>query len=92
MDNKKTIAIIGGGQLGLMIAQEAHDLGAEVAVLDPSPDAPAFAVADRHVVGAYDDIKALEELCEGSDVVTYEFENVPGEVLRTSTSYTIKAK
>ena len=82
MDNKKTIAIIGGGQLGLMIAQEAHDLGAEVAVLDPSPDAPAFAVADRHVVGAYDDIKALEELCEGSDVVTYEFENVPGEVLR----------
>ena len=48
-----------------MIAQEAHDLGAEVAVLDPSPDAPAFAVADRHVVGAYDDIKALEELCEG---------------------------
>ena len=82
MDNKKTIAIIGGGQLGLMIAQEAHDLGAEVAVLDPSPDAPAFAVADRHVVGAYDDIKALEELCEGSDVVTYEFENVPGDVLR----------
>lgn len=82
MDNRKTIAIIGGGQLGLMIAQEAHNLGAEVAVLDPAPDAPAFAQADRHVVGAYDDIKALEELCEGSDMVTYEFENVPGEVLR----------
>lgn len=82
MDNRKTIAIIGGGQLGLMIAREAHNLGAAVAVLDPAPDAPAFAQADRHVVGAYDDIQALEELCEGSDAVTYEFENVPGEVLR----------
>lgn len=82
MEKKPVIAIVGGGQLGLMIAREAHDLGADVAVLDPSPDAPAFAAADRHVVGAYDDIDALERLCEGSDVVTYEFENVPGEVLR----------
>lgn len=82
MDTRKTIAIIGGGQLGLMIAREAHYLGASVAVLDPAPDAPAFAQADRRVVGAYDDIKALEELCEGSDAVTYEFENVPGEILR----------
>ena len=79
---KKTIAIIGGGQLGLMIAQEAHNLGAAVAVLDPASDAPAFSEADRCVVGAYDDVDALEKLCDGSCAVTYEFENVPGAVLR----------
>ena len=79
---KKTIAIIGGGQLGLMIAQEAHNLGVAVAVLDPASDAPAFSEADRCVVGAYDDVDALEKLCDGSCAVTYEFENVPGAVLR----------
>lgn len=90
-DTRPEIAIIGGGQLGLMIAEEAHNLGARVAVLDPSADAPAFAAADRHVVGQYDDIKALEKLCDGCDVVTYEFENVPGEVLRHIESrYNIK--
>lgn len=74
-----------------MIAQEAHSLGAEVAVLDPAPDAPAFAEADRHVVGRYDDLKALKELCDSCDVVTYEFENVPGEVLRhIESNYNIK--
>lgn len=79
---KKRIGIIGGGQLGLMIAQEAHHFDAFVTVLDPSADAPAFAEADARVVGAFDDLKALERLCEGSDVVTYEFENVPGDILR----------
>lgn len=79
---KQTIGIIGGGQLGLMIAQEAHHLGALTAILDPSPDAPAFAHADRTVTGAFDDPDALERLCEGCDVITYEFENVPGDILR----------
>ena len=79
---KKRIGIIGGGQLGLMIAQEAHHLDAFVTALDPSADAPAFAEADAKVVGAFDDLAALEKLCEESDVVTYEFENVPGDILR----------
>lgn len=79
---KHTIGIIGGGQLGLMIAQEARRLGASVAVLDPASDAPAFAQADSHVVGGFDDIKALEKLCKDCDVITYEFENVPGDILR----------
>lgn len=77
----KTIGIIGGGQLGLMIAEQAHLLGARVVALDPSADAPAFGVCDGHIVAAYDDAAALEELCRRSDAVTYEFENVPGEVL-----------
>jgi len=78
----KRIGIIGGGQLGLMIAQEAHRLGATVSALDPSPDAPAFAQTDDHIVADYGDLDALEKLCSQSDVVTYEFENVPGDILR----------
>ena len=64
-----------------MLAEEAHKLGARVVTLDPAADAPAARVADGHIVAAYDDGAALEELCRRSDVVTYEFENVPGEVL-----------
>lgn len=75
------IGIIGGGQLGLMIAQQAHGLGLSCICLDPAADAPAFAVCDEHIVGRFDDREALEELCRRSDAVTYEFENVPGEIL-----------
>lgn len=64
-----------------MIAEQAAVLGAQTICLDPAPDAPAFAVCDHHIVAEYDDAEALDELCRRSDVVTYEFENVPGEVL-----------
>ena len=73
----KTIGIIGGGQLGLMIIEQAHLLGARTVCLDPAADAPAFALSDERIVAAYDDPAALEELCRRSDAVTYEFENVP---------------
>lgn len=78
----KKIGIIGGGQLGLMIAEEAHRQGALVYALDPAPDAPAFAECDGHIVAAYDDLGALEQLGDMTDVLTYEFENVPGNILR----------
>ena len=78
----KKIGIIGGGQLGLMIAEEAHRQGALVYALDPAPDAPAFAECDGHIVAAYDDLCALEQLGDMTDVLTYEFENVPGDILR----------
>ena len=77
----KTIGIIGGGQLGLMIAEQARELGVRTVCLDPAADAPAFNVCDDHIVAAYDDAAALEELCRRSDAVTYEFENVPGDIL-----------
>lgn len=77
----KTIGIIGGGQLGLMIAEQARELGVRTVCLDPAADAPAFNVCDDHIVAAYDDPAALEELCRRSDAVTYEFENVPGDIL-----------
>ena len=59
----KTIGIIGGGQLGLMIIEQAHLLGARTVCLDPAADAPAFTLSDERIVAAYDDPAALEELC-----------------------------
>ena len=80
-EKMKTIGIIGGGQLGRVLAEEAHGRGERAEALDPAPDAPAFRVCDDHIVAAYDDVAALDRLCRMSDVVTYEFENVPGEIL-----------
>ncbi len=70
------VGIVGGGQLGRMLAMAGHDLGLACTSLDPAKDSPASQVAPA-LVGAYDDREALLELAARSDVVTYEFENVP---------------
>lgn len=70
------VGIVGGGQLGRMLAMAGHDLGIACTTLDPAKDSPAAQVAPA-LVGAYDDREALLALAERSDVVTYEFENVP---------------
>ncbi|TGS09080.1 5-(carboxyamino)imidazole ribonucleotide synthase [Mesorhizobium sp. M2E.F.Ca.ET.209.01.1.1] len=72
-----TIGIIGGGQLGRMLAMAAARLGYRIVVLEPQADCPAAQVANRQIVAAYDDPAALAELAVASAVVTYEFENVP---------------
>jgi 5-(carboxyamino)imidazole ribonucleotide synthase len=72
----QTIGIIGGGQLGRMMAIAAKYMGYKIAVLDPTPNCPTAQVADIHIRAAYDDMDAIKELTEVSDVVTYEFENV----------------
>jgi 5-(carboxyamino)imidazole ribonucleotide synthase len=72
-----TLGILGGGQLGRMLALAAGRLGFDVAILEPEPDSPAARVAAHAIVGAYDDPEALKALAEISQVVTYEFENVP---------------
>jgi 5-(carboxyamino)imidazole ribonucleotide synthase len=72
-----TIGIIGGGQLGRMLAMAAARLGYRTAILEPQADCPAAQVANQQIVAAYDDPKALAELTSLSAVVTYEFENVP---------------
>ncbi|MFR9620483.1 MAG: 5-(carboxyamino)imidazole ribonucleotide synthase [Rikenellaceae bacterium] len=77
----KRIGIVGGGQLGLMIGEAAEALGYESVSLDPAVDAPSRAVCVDHIVAAYDDEQALEHLCEMTDVVTYEFENIPAAVI-----------
>lgn len=76
-----TIGIIGGGQLGRMMAFSAKERGYKIAVLDPTPDCPTAQVADWHIEAAYDDEKALKALAERSDVLTYEFENVDAETI-----------
>ena len=72
-----TIGIIGGGQLGRMLAIAAARLGYRTVILEPQPDCPAAQVANRQIVAAYDDAAALARTRQASDVVTYEFENVP---------------
>ncbi len=72
-----TIGIIGGGQLGRMLALAAARLGYRTAVLDPDADGPAAQVASAKIVAAHDDAAGLERLADIADVVTYEFENVP---------------
>jgi len=72
-----TIGIIGGGQLGRMLAMAAARLGYRTTVLEPQADCPAAQVANRQIVAAYDDVDALAELAASTLVITYEFENVP---------------
>ncbi len=78
----QTIGIIGGGQLGRMMALAAKEAGFKIAVLEPSMDSPGGQVADVRIVAPYDDEAALEELAEVSDVITYEFENIDYEGLK----------
>ena len=72
-----TIGILGGGQLGRMLALAAARLGLDVVILTPDEGSPASRVSKRTIVAAYDDPAALQVLAQISDVVTYEFENVP---------------
>lgn len=74
-----TIGILGGGQLGRMLALAAARLGFKCHVYTPEADAPAFDVVGRKTCAAYDDKAALEAFADAVDVVTYEFENVPAE-------------
>ncbi|EOS7811520.1 5-(carboxyamino)imidazole ribonucleotide synthase [Enterococcus hirae] len=81
-----TIGIVGGGQLGLMMAISAKEMGFKVGVLDPVTNCPAAQVADWYIQGTYDDTFALEELARRTDVITYEFENVSVEALNAISS------
>ena len=72
----KNIGIIGGGQLGKMIAISAKEMGNNTIVLDPNPDSPAFGVSDEKIISEFDDLKACDILVEKSDIITYEFENI----------------
>lgn len=79
------IGIIGGGQLGRMLAIAAARLGYRTVILEPQADCPAAQVANRQIQAAYDDPLALAELASLADVVTYEFENVPVTAAATLT-------
>ena len=72
-----TIGILGGGQLGRMLALAAARLGLKCHVFSPDPDSPAFDVVQRATCAEYADVAALELFAADVNVVTYEFENRP---------------
>jgi 5-(carboxyamino)imidazole ribonucleotide synthase len=76
-----TIGMVGGGQLGRMSALAARAMGYRVVVVDPDPDCPAAAAADRVVVSPLNDPEGVAPLAELCDVITYEFENINPAVL-----------
>lgn len=77
----QTIGIIGGGQLGRMMALAAKANGFRIAVLDPAEDSPCGQVADIKIIGEYGHLDSIKKLADVSDVVTYEFENISAEAL-----------
>lgn len=77
-----TIGIIGAGQLGKMLAQSAQKMGYRVAIYDPNPSSCSFNLAHSHTVASFDDEEALLDFVRSVDVLTYEFENINGELLK----------
>lgn len=74
-----TIGILGGGQLGRMMALSAREMGYRIAVLEPKHDSPCGQVADLEVITAYDDLDGAKHLLANCDVLTYEFENIDSQ-------------
>ncbi len=78
----KTLGILGGGQLGKMLAMSASNLGIRTCIYDPNINSPAFQNTDTYLNDSYDNIKTLKKFINICDVITYEFENIPLESIR----------
>jgi 5-(carboxyamino)imidazole ribonucleotide synthase len=81
------IGILGGGQLGRMLALAAGRLGLDVVIFDPEADCPASRVAAQTVTAPYEDLDAVARFAQSVDVVTYEFENVPARTARAAAKH-----
>ena len=79
--SKPTLGIIGGGQLGSMLATAAKRLEIKTVVFSDDMDAPAQKFSDEFIFGKYDDQNKIDELVSKTDVITFEFENIPYETL-----------
>src|SRR5690625_777277 len=75
-----TIGVLGGGQLGRMIALAGRAMGFRFVTLDPTEDAPCAQVADQQIIASYDDVAAAQRMAQLADMITYEFENVDSRV------------
>lgn len=75
-----TIGVLGGGQLGRMLALAGRAYGYRFITLDPTEDSPCGQVCDQQIVTGYDNVDGAMELAKASDVITYEFENVDAQV------------
>ena len=82
-----TLGILGGGQLGRMVAMAARSLGYRIHVMDPDPSCPARFVVDACFEGGWDDARAAADLARGCDVVTLEIEQVSLECLEAAAKY-----
>jgi 5-(carboxyamino)imidazole ribonucleotide synthase len=76
-----TIGIIGGGQLGRMLAMAASRLGLKTCIYNDAPDAPAFQVTQQSIAAPYDDLNMLTAFADVCDAVTFEFENLPAHAI-----------
>lgn len=76
-----TIGIVGGGQLGRMLARAASRMGYKTHIYTPEKDSPASHVATKTTIGAYQDGTTLRAFAQSVDVITFEFENIPAETL-----------
>ncbi|HVX02371.1 MAG TPA: 5-(carboxyamino)imidazole ribonucleotide synthase [Nitrososphaera sp.] len=82
MVRQTCIGIIGGGQLGKMIAHEARRMSFKVIVLDPTEGCPASKIADEQIIADFKDESAIMKLAEKSDVLTYEIELANSSALK----------
>ena len=79
--NQPVLGIIGGGQLGSMLSEAAKKIDIKTVVLSDDPDAPAKNFANKFIYGSYGDSKIITEFVDSVDLVTYEFENIPFDIL-----------
>lgn len=78
---QKTLGILGGGQLGRMVIQSAINFNIDIHILDPDPDAPCKAIAQKFTRGSLTDYTTVYEFGQNCDVITIEIENVNTEAL-----------
>ena len=79
--NQPVLGIIGGGQLGSMLSEAAKKVDIKTVVLSDDPDAPAKNFTNKFIYGKYHDTKIITEFVNSVDLVTYEFENIPFDIL-----------
>ena len=91
MENiNKKIGIIGGGQLGKMMVQEAKKMGFYITIIDPNKNCPASSIVDEHIIANFNDEKSIRLLASKSDIITYEFEHIGVEILEKLENEEIK--
>lgn len=81
MKKSRRVGILGGGQLAKMLCDSGKKLNCRTIILDPNPDSCGRFSADEHIEAEYNNKESLKKLCEDTDVITYEFENVPSEII-----------
>lgn len=83
LPTSSVLGIIGGGQLGMMTIREAHRMGYRSAVWDPDPECPASRLADEVITAPFTDAEAAGRLADLSDAITYEFEHISVDLVRS---------